>query len=300
MKQRSIIVFALLIIACAAGFRGDAQSSNSNPPSLSVDNPGQAKRPERACPVKPTDAQVRAMETDFANRIAAKPGGGTTIVTGGVINVYFHVITSTGGDGNVSNKTIADQIRVLNDAYAPWSWSFVLAGTTRTANDTWYTADYGSVAEAELKSSLRQGSADDLNIYTNNMGGGLLGWATFPSSYASNPSNDGVMLLYGSLPGGWTSPYNQGDTATHEVGHWMGLYHTFQGGCSKLGDLVADTPAEKSYASECDPNRDTCQSAGLDPFTNYMDYTDDACIVEFTAGQDNRMDQLFSTYRYGK
>jgi hypothetical protein len=196
---------------------------------------------------------------------------------------------------------ISDQMRVLNNAFASRGWAFNLISTDRTSNATWFNGCYGS-AETDMKASLHQGSAEDLNIYTCNPSNGILGYATFPSSYKSAPLRDGIVLLYSSLPKGGAVPYDEGDTATHEIGHWMGLYHTFQGGCNGNGDYVADTAAEKSPAFGCPINRDTCVGSryvGLDPTSNFMDYTDDACMFEFSSDQDTRMDAQFAAYRFG-
>lgn len=293
--------------------RGDGRATEC----IEVSASARAVGPGRADPNELTDAQAQAMESALATTLAGKgyrqdasgrlvrtsPTGVTVTATAtATISVYFHVITSGSGQGDISNGEIAAQLAVLNDAFAGSGFAFNLVATDRTANDAWYTAGPGSTAERDMKSALRQGSADDLNLYANNMGGGLLGWATFPSSYSTSPSLDGVVVLNESLPGGTAAPYNQGDTATHEVGHWMGLYHTFQGGCNaKRGDFVADTAAERSPAYGCPDGRDSCKrQAGLDPIHNFMDYTDDACMDHFTTGQGTRMQAQWTAYRGGR
>jgi len=230
---------------------------------------------------------------------------GKELVTGAVITVYWHTITNTSGAGNPGATKVNDQIKVLNNAYAKAGYSFTLASTDVTANDAWYVVTPGSTAETNMKNTLRKGTAKDLNLYSANIGQGLLGWATFPSDYAAKPKMDGVVLLYSSLPGGAATNYNQGDTATHEVGHWMGLYHTFQGGClaSTGGDGVADTPAEAKANYNCPAlgSVDSCPSdPGPDPVTNFMDYVYDACMDNFTNGQISRMNSMWTSYRSGK
>jgi hypothetical protein len=254
----------------------------------------------RKCGVRDlTDAEFDAAERHRGNALKSVQ----RMTEGGTINVYFHVITNSTGAGNVPDKQINDQIDVLNAAYAPGNWKFVLKSKDITANNAWFTTQPGEKSETDMKTTLRQGSADDLNLYSANIGGGLLGWATFPKDYTSEPKMDGVVFLYTSLPGGTAKNYNEGDTGTHEVGHWMGLYHTFQGGCRQIGggDGVADTPAEKEANYGCPGVVDSCpDSPGNDPTSNFMDYVYDSCMTEFTKGQFDRIKEEFSAYRAGK
>ena len=240
-----------------------------------------------------SEAEQKAIDAFVASRVQAQTRSPGTVN----VNVYWHTITNTSGSGALSASAIASQISVLNAAYSKTPFKFTLVSTDVTANNSYFTTTDGTTAEKNMKTALRKGTAKDLNLYSNNMGGGLLGWSTFPSDYASNPKMDGVVILYSSLPGGSAAPYNQGDTATHEIGHWLGLYHTFQGGCSGSGDSVSDTPAEASAASGCPTGRDTCSTSGVDPIDNFMDYSDDSCMNKFTTGQITRMDSQVSTYR---
>jgi Pregnancy-associated plasma protein-A len=228
-----------------------------------------------------------------------------------IIPVHMHVVQRDGtagvsGTGFVPLQWMTNQIDVLNNAYAGLGpggngantpFRFELASVDYTVNPSWYNAGIGTTAEAQMKSSLRIGTAEDLNVWTNQADGNL-GYATFPWNYPSDPDLDGVVIVGASMPGGNLAPYNRGDTATHEVGHWLGLYHTFQGGCSGSGDFVSDTPAERSPAFGCPVGQDSCRNnAGADPIRNFMDYTDDSCMFQFTQGQTARMITMFNTYR---
>ncbi len=257
----------------------------------------------RRCGSRLSPEKMEAAEKDFQIRLAAlkEANGGEIALAPRTIPVYVHTVLPLTGGVVPTDQQITDQISVLNAAYAATGFSFVSAGRDTTRNSSWYIAGPGTSAQTQMKNALRRGGKGDLNIYLLNIGGGLLGYATFPSDYASNPKDDGVVILNASLPGGTAAPYNLGDTATHEVGHWVGLYHTFQGGCARSttsgGDLVADTPAEKSEAFGCPTGRNTCSSAGNDPITNFMDYTDDSCMNTFSAGQFTRMNAQCATYR---
>ncbi|MCY1082122.1 zinc metalloprotease [Archangium lansingense] len=286
----AVVLGAVLALGGCTGAEQQKPAEEQQPAS-------QQAAPLHGCATPtPSLEEQKAVDEALAARRAM---GGDVHAMATAIPVYFHVIRDSSGAGGVTTTQINNQITVLNNAYAVCGFSFYLAGTDYSNNTTWYTCS-GGACETQLKNALRKGTASSLNFYTNNMGGGLLGWATFPSSYASNPKMDGVMVLQSSLPGGSAAPYNLGDTGTHEVGHWMGLYHTFQGGCASPGDSVSDTPPEASSAFGCPTGRDTCSGGGVDPITNFMDYTDDSCMNTFTTGQCTRMQSMWATYRAGK
>ena len=219
------------------------------------------------------------------------------------IPVYFHIFTS-GSEGRLSVTDLKQQINVLNTDYAgreggfSTGFSFTYAGVDYTDNSTWFNAlDPGTSVERTAKAETHVGDASVLNAWTTN-GPSYLGFATFPSWYKRSPQLDGVVLDYKSFLGGpFGDQFSLGKTATHEIGHWLGLLHTFQGACNAKGDYVDDTPAEATPTSGCPTNKDTCTAPGSDPVHNYMDYSFDSCYDQFTAGQADRMHDQWAYFR---
>jgi hypothetical protein len=247
-----------------------------------------------------TASEQRAISRATAARLRAQGLGPAAIQrVSATIPVYVHVMVAEDGSGDVTDQQVTEQIAVLNAAYAGaksrdaarTGFSFALAGVERHVNDAWHR-DRSSTT---YRKATRRGGPDALNMWLVDFR--LLGIATFPWDYEKNPEVDGVRVHYASLPGGDIANYNLGETATHEVGHWLGLYHTFQGGCTELNDEVADTPAQAGPTSGCPEGADTCELPGLDPIHNFMDYSYDSCYTEFTPGQATRAQGYWAAYR---
>jgi len=203
--------------------------------------------------------------------------------------------------GYVPVDRMKSQVERLNTDYNATGFSFVLVNTTWVHNPEWLVNAYpGSPAEKEMKAKHHIGDARTLNVYTLIFNDTTLslGASSMPSYYYRKPKFDGVILRHTTLPGGSMKNFDMGRTLTHEVGHWLGLFHTFEGGCTDgIGDNIADTPPQASGSTGCPKGRASCPGEGPDLINNFMDYSFDSCMDSFTPLQIVRMHEAARAFR---
>ena len=271
-----------------------------------------------------SDRRRRSIERDIARRVAAayaSQRASSRPLARGVgpvsdltvrIPVHAHVVDGRRPSDapGPEEPEIQRQIDVLNDAFsggqseraAVTPFRFHLLSYERVVRDRWHRAAPDSRAERRMKEALGAGAGDELDLYfsePSSVSGEIaLGSASFPWEIDGAPRADGVVVHTASMPGGDARGYGRGDSAVHEVGHWLGLFHTFEGGCGSVGDMVDDTPREAAPSYRCGKRRDTCPSSkGNDPVRNFMDYSRDACMDRFTPDQADRMSRAWLAYR---
>ena len=262
--------------------------------------------PKRALKLEQIEQQTRRFLQNPANRAV------NGVIT---IPVVVHVVYNNSTE-NISDAQIQTQLDVLNadfrrtnaDADNTWpqaadtEFEFCMATIDPNGNPTnGITRTSTSVSSFSTNDNMKFNSSggkdawpagDYLNMWVCDISGGILGYAQFPGG---NPATDGVVMDYqyfGTI-GTATAPFDLGRTATHEVGHWLNLRHIWGDGNCNADDFVADTPTSDAANYGCATGHVSCSST--DMVQNYMDYSDDACMNLFTAGQTARMRALFDT-----
>ena len=218
-----------------------------------------------------------------------------------IVYVAWHVIHASNNQGNLTDAQIEYQIQVMNYDFQDHNIAFILDTIDRTENDDWFEGwdPDASGMDTQGMQALNIDPAHYLNVYSAELAGagtGFIncGYTWFPTQYSEGHYRQGITIDYRCIAGG---SYGD-DTATHEIGHYFGLYHTFQTDCSAPDDAVADTPRNHSdYLHGCNTNQDSCpDDPGNDPVQNYMNYSSAGCTNNFSLGQGERMDAIVASY----
>lgn len=283
------------------------------PTTLAKENAPTAGKKQRCATPPPSSTELlnSAKLTATSDLLLPFPDAGI------VIPIAVHIIMGQDIDwltgqpagpvvGDVSDADLTKQIRVLNNAYKGSGFQFALSSMDKTQNNDWFNYCMFERTKkpivAAMRNALAINPAKTMNVYICS-DFNALGMANFPQDYPENSPMHSVNIAYNTLPNGDYAPYNLGKTLIHEVGHYLGLFHTFQGGCNfGNGDGVSDTAFELEPTEGCPKTKDTCPGntgkyIGKDPVSNYMDYSDDACYTQFSQGQIRLMQKKVAKHR---
>ncbi|KAJ2905753.1 putative metalloprotease 1 protein [Zalerion maritima] len=302
-----------LAVVLAFAKAGNARRFPLPPSNLSNPDRGWCATPEpdESYFIGIKDVQaIEARDARVAGKLVPRSSFFPTLRWTWTIYTFVHVVESKVNEGLVTDAAIRWQIKVLNDTYNPYQFKFYLVKVQHYVDDKLSMGPFSSDAEYfdDFLRKTRTGQYSELNIYIySNYPEDEFGMCTMPNTepliwaMPEQIYDDGCHINAGSMPGGWIEGYNMGYTAVHEVGHWLGLMHTFQGhNCDGPGDMVADTPAQRLPTKGCpkDGVKDTCPGKeGYDAIHNFMDYSNDPCYRNFTYLQAVRMHNMYGMYR---
>lgn len=267
--------------------------------------PGKLKRLKTARRCATPDPNKAILRRSIATA-RARPESAGGLITELRVPVIFHVLHH-GETAYVSESRLAQQLQQLNADFRSARVTFELDAAEYSDEESWYLMAPAELAgeyelpdvEAEVKTALGRDRERALNVYVAEIAfEGLLGWATFPWQIEDNMALDGVVIGHQTIPDPAQADAPLGRTLTHEVGHWLGLLHTFQNGCEEPGDGVEDTPFQAEPTSGCPRSEPSCpNSEEPDPVANFMNYSDDSCMQSFTDRQVRRIHALSAVFR---
>jgi predicted Zn-dependent protease len=221
-----------------------------------------------------------------------------------LVDIKFSVFHKD-NNGKTTRQVLDDQIDVLNKAFSgKYSTESIIDTNIRfRIKSVQYinNADYYKNCDSHEWKIVNTYSSDNKNTVNIMICNSpfYLGWAYYPWSFKETHKFNVIFIHTESLPNGKETLYNKGFTGVHEIGHFFGLRHTFsESNNCDVGDGISDTPAEKSPSYECNKDRDTCPNhPGKDPINNYMDYSPDECLNEFTYLQVTKMWDMIDKYK---
>ena len=289
--NRSLIIYFLSIWFFFGHLNAQADLNNPN-------NILDSERVIRVCgTMPPTIDEILFSKLETEQWLAENDSRDDSLL---IVYVAWHVIHASNNAGNLTDAQIEYQIQVMNYDFQEHNIAFILDTIDRTANETWFEGwdpDNGGM-DTQGMQALNYDPYHYLNIYSAELSGGAgfvtCGYTWWPTNYGEGHYRQGISIDYRCIAGG---SYGD-DTATHEIGHYFGLYHTFQTNCSAPDDAVADTPRNHSdYLHGCNSSQDSCpDDPGNDPVSNYMNYSSVGCTNNFTLGQKDRMDAIIESY----